>query len=192
MSKQMINLRFSIKDAFELIPKLSKRIIEESPKAAEISKEMQGTNFSFVADIEGTQYGLTIKDGKDISISDKPIEKPMVKVTSSIHDLEKFISIKSFDAMFQDGNSINKAKYNTIASVNGTISFEFLNDDESVSNIKITFNGAESPLSKIKIKSSDLRALITKEQNPINLFMSGGIALEGDMSLPMALQPLMS
>lgn len=192
MSDQMINLRFSIKEAFELIPKLSKRIIEESPKAAEISKEMAGTDFSFVADIEGTQYGLTIKDGKDVTVPDEPVKKPMVKVTSSIEDLEKLISIKSMDAMFQDSNSISKAKYNTIASVNGTLDFEFLNDDESVSNIKITFNGAESPVSKIKIKSSDMRGLISKEQNPVNLFMSGGIALEGDMSLPMSLQQLMA
>lgn len=191
MSAQMINIKFSIREAFELIPKLSKRIIEESPKAAELSKEMDGTEFSYVAEIEGVQYSLIIKNGDEFEIPGTTIEKPTLKISSTIEDLEKLFSIKSVDAIIKDNNSISKAKFDTLSTASGTVDFTVINDDQSSSEIQITFNGAKSPSTKIKMTASNLRAIVSKEATPVNLFMAGEIKMEGDVGLAMALQPLL-
>jgi putative sterol carrier protein len=40
------------------------------------------------------------------------------------------------------------------------------------------------------MNSKDTAALMRKEANPVNLFMSGAMKIEGDMSFAMATQPL--
>ena len=191
MSTQMINIRFSIREAFELVPKLSKKIIEESPKAAELSREMIGTEFSFVAEFEGEQYGLIIRNGSEFEIPKEIIKTPTLKIKSTIEDIEKFFSIKSVDAIIKDNNTISKAKFDTLSIAKGAINLTITNDDNSTSNLQITFNGAESPNTRINMRASDLRAIVSKEATPVNVFMRGDIKMEGDVGLAMALQPLL-
>jgi len=42
------------------------------------------------------------------------------------------------------------------------------------------------------MKTTDSISLIRKETNPVNLFMSGQMKIEGDMAFAMSTQPLFS
>ena len=42
------------------------------------------------------------------------------------------------------------------------------------------------------MKTTDSIALVRKETNPVNLFMSGQMKIDGDMAFAMSTQPLFS
>jgi putative sterol carrier protein len=192
MADQKINVTLSMKELFEFIPKIAKEFMSISPKAAELSKEMAGTEFTFLLTVDGTKYGLVVKNGTEFIVNEGNIPKPMVAMAMSIADIEKMVDMKNADMLLGQQDELNKGKYDTIKNINGKMTVELTHDDGAASKVSITFNGATSPEATLKMKMSDFRALIKKENNPVSLFMSGGIKLEGDMGLAMALQPLMA
>ena len=58
--------------------------------------------------------------------------------------------------------------------------------------IQTILNGATTPSSVFKMTAKDSSALMRRETNPVNLFMSGAMKIEGDMSFAMGTQPLFS
>ncbi len=52
------------------------------------------------------------------------------------------------------------------------------------------FNGDEEPMAVMKLSTDNFRMISAGENNPINMFMSGDIKLEGDMGFAMSLQPV--
>ncbi|MDY6822982.1 MAG: SCP2 sterol-binding domain-containing protein [Thermodesulfobacteriota bacterium] len=167
-------------------PDMAKQMIEKNGAAAELS----GTEFSMVVDVSGKKYCYVVKNGTDFDVKEGDMDNPMVSISITKDDMKKMIETNSLDMLLGIQSDLNKRKYDTLQTLKGSFVAELANDDGSAVSIKTSFNGAETPSAVFKMKTSDSIALVNKETNPVNLFMSGGMQIEGDMAFAMQTQPL--
>ncbi len=184
--KMEIPKDISLKDLLlDFSPKMAKEMIAESGAAADLA----GTEFSMVVDVSGDQYSYVVKNGTDFDVKEGGMDNPMIKINIAQEDLQKMIEMDTMDMFLGVQGDLNKSKYDAIVNVKGSLTIELTNDG-SVMPIKITLNGAETPHTILKMKTADSIAVVNKETNPVNLFMSGGLQIEGDMAFAMQLQPI--
>ena len=177
----------SIKDLLlDFSPKMAKEMITESGAAADLA----GTEFSMVVDVSGEQYSYMVKNGTEIDASEGGLDNPMVKIEIAKDDLQKMVDMNTLDMFLGVQGDLNKAKYDAIGNTSGSMKMELTNDDGSVMPIKVILNGSETPNTVLKMKTADSIAVVNKTTNPVNLFMSGGLQIEGDMAFAMRLQPI--
>ncbi len=198
MADQMINLSFSMKEIFDLIPEIASEILKNSSIATEIAEIYKGTEFSFVFEFDDEKYSLVIKDGADFKTGHGDLENPMFRISIPMDDLQQLIVVKNaymflgrqggFSQSDRDRMSSLHAK---LSSIQGTVVINLTNDDDSTSTICTVFNNTADPKVAITLAMEDVKGLLTNESNPVNLFMSGRLKLEGDMGLAMSFQTLM-
>lgn len=167
-------------------PNMAKKMIAESGAAAELA----GTELSMVVDVSGTKYSYVVKNGTDFDVKQGDLDKAMVLITIAEGDLKKMIETNSLDMLLGIQSDLNKRKYQALQGLKGKMVAQLTNDDGSVVTISTVLNGAETPSATFKMKMTDSIALVKKETNPVNLFMSGGMQIEGDMAFAMQTQPL--
>ena len=198
MSDQKIQLNFSIKEIIELVPSLAAEVLKYSPLANEISDLYKGTTFTFAIQIEDELYHLIIKDGKTFQTGDGDLKDAMIRFKTGMKDLEELIVVKN--AYMFLGSSLalgdnEKGRMSSMSdklkAINGTIHVELTNDNQSVSKFSVSINKAEATQVTIKLTIGDFREMLSGAINPINLFMSGRLKLEGDIGLGLALQGLL-
>ncbi|HOO73150.1 MAG TPA: SCP2 sterol-binding domain-containing protein [Spirochaetota bacterium] len=170
----------------KVMPEFAKEALVTNNAAAELG----GTEISMVVDVSGKNYSYIVKDGKDVASSNDALSNPMLKLQISEDHLQKMIQTKNLDMILGIQNDINRVKYNALSSLKGSFTAEVANDDGTTFIIKAILNGAEQPHSIFKMSAADTQALMRKETNPVNLFMSGAMKIDGDMSFAMATQPL--
>jgi putative sterol carrier protein len=102
------------------------------------------------------------------------------------------IKTQNLDMILGIMNDLNKAKYNALNSLKGSFVAEISMDDGSAVKLQAILNNATDPASVFKMTAKDTGALMRKETNPVNLFMSGAMKIEGDMAFAMGTQPLFS
>ena len=176
----------SIQDLFlDFSPKMAQTILAESGNQA----ALEGTEFSLVIDISGTTYAYIVKDGKDFDVKEGDLDNPLVRIAVSKEDLEYMISTGNLDMLLGIQNDLSKAKYDALQRIKGTMTAE-LNDGDKTFSIVAELNGAKAPTATFKLSAADSSALVKKEANPVNLFMSGAMKIEGDMAFAMSTQPL--
>ncbi|MBI5843210.1 MAG: SCP2 sterol-binding domain-containing protein [Deltaproteobacteria bacterium] len=170
----------------DFAPKMAKEVIAASGRAA----ELVGTRFTLVLDISGKIVSYDVKDGADFNVSEAAIDNPMVLIKVSEDDLNRMIATQNLDMLLGIQNDLSKQKYEVLNRLKGSMIAVLTNDDGSIFTINATFNGGEAPKCTFRMKTTDSAALIRKEQNPVNLFMSGLMKIEGDMAFAMSTQPL--
>jgi SCP-2 sterol transfer family. len=170
----------------EIFPKVAQEQLANNSAAADLS----GTEISMVVDVSGDMYTYMIKDGLKVSYKkgDQANAKLRLKLTKE--DLEKMIKTQNLDMILGMQNDLNKSKYNALNSLKGSFVAEIGMDDGSIVKLQAILNGAIDPSSVFKMSAKDSTALMRKETNPVNLFMSGAMKIEGDMSFAMGTQPL--
>ncbi len=177
----------SIKDLLlDFSPNMAKKMIAESGAAAELAD----TELTMVVDVSGTKYSYVVKNGTDFDVKEGDLDSAMVLIEIAEGDLQKMIETDSLDMLLGIQSDLNKKKYQALQGLKGTMVAELANDDGSVVSIATVLNGADTPKATFKMKMSDSIALVKKETNPVNLFMSGGMQIEGDMAFAMQTQPL--
>ena len=167
-------------------PKMAQEVIASSGRAA----ELVGTRFTLVLDISGYQVSYDVKDGADFKVTETAQDNPMVKIQVTEDDLNRMIATENLDMLLGIQNDLSKQKYDVLSRLKGSMTAILSNDDGSIFTINATFNGGEAPKCTFRMKTTDSAALIRKEQNPVNLFMSGLMKIEGDMAFAMSTQPL--
>jgi putative sterol carrier protein len=172
----------------EHMPKIAKDQLASNPAAADLA----GSEITMVIEVSGDQHGFTLKDGKDVAYKKGDISNPKLRLKLNKDDLEKMIKTQSLDMVIGITNDLNKAKLNALNSLKGSFVAEITNDDGSVVKLQAILNGAIDPASVFKMSAKDTGALMRKETNPVNLFMSGAMKIEGDMAFAMGTQPLFS
>jgi len=163
-------------------PDLTKKMIEENGTAAELA----GTEFTMVVSVSGKEYSYVVKDGTEFEVKEGGLDNPLVSIGLSTEDLQKMIDTDSLDMLLGIQSDLSKKKYDTLQALKGSFVTELTNDDGSLMVVNTCFNGADT----FKMKTADSIALVNKETNPVNLFMSGAILIEGDMAFAMQTQPL--
>jgi putative sterol carrier protein len=174
----------------ELLTELSPNIAREAIQSSGADKELAGTVFSLVVEVSGEKYSYLVKDGRDFDIKEGDIDAPLVRVKIEKSNLEKMIATKSLDMLLGIQSDLNKQKYNALKGLKGSFTAELTNDDGSVTTIETILNNAMEPKATFKMKTADSISLVRKETNPVNLFMSGAMKIEGDMAFAMSTQPL--
>ena len=172
----------------EIMPQVSQDMLAGSNAAAELA----GTKITMVVDVGGEQYGYALKDGAKIVFSKGDIANAKLRLKVSKKDMEKMIKTQNLDMIMGILNDLNKAKYNALNSLKGSFTAEITMDDGTIVKLQAILNGATDPSSVFKMSVKDTAALMRKETNPVNLFMSGGMKIEGDMAFAMGTQPLFS
>ncbi|MBN2158504.1 MAG: SCP2 sterol-binding domain-containing protein [Spirochaetes bacterium] len=170
----------------ELMPQIAKDQLTSGTAAADLA----GTEITMVVDVSGDQHGFTLKDGKEVAYNKGDIANAKLRLKLDKADLEKMIKTQNLDMIIGITNDLTKAKYNALNSLKGSFVAEISNDDGSVVKLQAILNGATDPASVFKMTAKDTSALMRKETNPVNLFMSGAMKIEGDMAFAMATQPL--
>ncbi|MBN2158782.1 MAG: SCP2 sterol-binding domain-containing protein [Spirochaetes bacterium] len=174
----------------ELLTEFSPNIAKQAIASSGADKELKGTEFSLVVEVSGDKYSYQVKDGLDFNITEGDLDSPLVRVKITKDNLEKMIATNSLDMLLGIQSDLNRQKYNVLKALKGSFTAELINDDGSVTSIETIFNNAAEPKATFKMKTADSIALVRKETNPVNLFMSGGMKIEGDMAFAMSTQPL--
>ncbi|MBU0993788.1 MAG: SCP2 sterol-binding domain-containing protein [Proteobacteria bacterium] len=198
MSDQMIQLSFSMKEIFELIPSLASTIIKSSPMAKEVSEIYKDSAFTFSIKMDDEYYHLIINNGTEFVTGLGDIENAMIKFSISMNDLQELIVVKNaymFLGKPMELSASDKSRMaatsEKLSAINGTINIEVTNDNKSISKFSVGFNTSDMSSVTIKLEIEDFREIMAKKSNPINLFMAGRLKLEGDMGLALALQALL-
>lgn len=196
MAGQMIRLQFSMKEIFDLIPEIVKNAIRLSPAAAMFADAFKNVETRIVFQCDDQAYGLVLKGG-EVSVADGKMEKPMIKIIMSMADLQNIIRVKNawlfLTQNIEPGKvSANKsmAMLNTLTGLTGKVTSALTQDDGSVSRITYIFNGVDTPQAEISLDMASMVALLSKKDNAVNMFMSGRLQIDGDMTLAMKIQTL--
>lgn len=198
MSDQKIHLNFSIKEIFELVPSLAAEVLKYSPLATEISDIYKGTSFTFAIQIDDEIYNVVINDGRNFQTGCGDLKNAMIRFKTGMKDLEELIVVKNAYMFLGTSLSLGENERGRMSSmaeklnaINGTIHIELTNDNQSISKFSVSINKAEATQVTIKLSIGDFREMLSGSINPINLFMSGRLKLEGDIGLGLALQGLL-
>jgi hypothetical protein len=172
----------------DFLPKLAAQYMAISGAA----NELAATDFSLVADISGRVFSYTAKNGVNIEAKEGEIPNPKVRVSISRQDMEKFIQLKNIDMLIGMQGALNRRNYDLINNYKGECEFVLEHDTGEFSTIRVIFNNASSPKALFRLSMESARALLGRQANPVQLFMSGSMKIEGDMAHAMAIQPLFS
>lgn len=162
----------------------------ESIAARGAEKDLDGSTVTMCLDISGQFYSYVLTNGNNIEVANEKKDDAMVLIQVSDEDLTKMIQNSELDIIQMVITEMDKTKYETVRRLSGTFKGELGNDDGSTYTIAVTFNAAADPNCVFKMKTSDTAKMMRKEENPVNLFMSGAMQIEGDMQFAMATQPL--
>ncbi len=183
-----------VKEYFEeFVPKMFEEQLAKTPLSG-----MEGTVFTIEFDIANGEtriYGITVKDAKEIQISEGSMEDPMVRIGLSEDVWRKSVTGKMGGAMdmFTDASQMaNKRRYETLASTKGTMNLQLSLPDGSVAPIKVIMNGADSPAVTFSAGVDDWAQIATGQVSGPAAFMSGKLKMDGDMSFAMSLGNLMT
>ncbi|MDD3718174.1 MAG: SCP2 sterol-binding domain-containing protein [Actinomycetota bacterium] len=189
-----VSENIGVKEYFEeVVPKM----VEEQLAGSAITG-MDGTVFTVEFDVKGDReyvYGITVKDAKDLAVSEGALESPMIKVEVSEDVWRKAVTGKLEGAMdmFMDmGQNANRKRYDTLDSIRGTMNVELAVPDGSQADLKVAFNDAASPEVTFKIGLEDWALMQKGELAGPTAFMTGKMKIEGDMPFAMALGNLMT
>jgi putative sterol carrier protein len=184
----------SVNEYFEeVVPKM----VEEQLSGTTMTG-MDGTVFAVEFDVKGDQeyaYGITVKDGKDLEVTEGSLESPMIKVVLSEDVWRKAVTGKMEGAMdmFTDmSQTATRGRYDAMSSVRGTMNLELGVPDGSQADLKVVFNDASSPEVTFKIGLEDWALMQKGELAGPTAFMTGKMKIEGDMAFAMSLGNLMT
>ena len=183
-----------VKEYFEeFVPKMFE---EQLSKGTAVG--MEGTVFTVEFDIsDGTNaiYGITVKDAKDLEVSEGPLENPIVKIELSEEVWRKAVTGKMGGAMdmFTDaGQMANRRRYDALASTKGTMNLQLSLPDGSMAPIKVIMNDAQSPAVTFSASADDWAEIASGKTTGPAAFMSGKLKMEGDMAFAMSLGNLLT
>ncbi|MBU0994650.1 MAG: SCP2 sterol-binding domain-containing protein [Proteobacteria bacterium] len=170
----------------KVMPELTQKAFAETNAVAEFA----GTEITMQVDTSKGSYSYVLKNGKDIDVNEGQLENPMVVLKVTEDDIKKMITNQELDMLLGMTTDLTKTKYNCIKNLNGGFNAKLSNEDGSIYDIGVLFNGAGNYKATIKMKTADSTSLMRKQANPMSLFMAGGMQIEGDMAFALSVQPL--
>ena len=180
-------------DVDELMTGFIPKVAGEFMGHASLAGLFQGADMSLVVEISETKYFYVLKDGKDLSAGKGDLDAPLARVCLTLEDMEKLIHMKNIDfflgLLFHSASQAGK-KLENVKTIKGLVGMELINDDESACKVAIILNNAREPHAIFKLTMAHARSLMAGKLNPVSMFMSGQLRIDGDIGFAMALQPL--
>ena len=159
------------------VPGLVEKFLEEKPIPG-----MGGTTFTIQLTMGGEKsltYGITIADGKKITITPGGVEKPMLSVT-----LPEELIQRAFDLITP---WTNRQRYDAVRETKGALDLEVGMPGDWSIPLGLKFNDYAEPKVKISIPMEDAAGIATGSLNAPMAFMQGKIKMEGDMAFALSL-----
>jgi putative sterol carrier protein len=144
---------------------------------------MQGTVFTLQINLSGeggAQYGITIKDAREMTVTPGGLDEAMLTV-----ELPASIFINMVKNLVA---SPMQEAYHAAKETKGTVIFEPLAKGGKASyEIKLIMNKAEQPSIKLSAEANTFLGMMNGEESPINAFMQGRLKIDGDLPFGMEL-----
>lgn len=159
------------------VPGVVEKLLEARP-----IPEMSGTNFTIDVTMEGEKsltYGITIADGKSITVTPGGVDKPMLSVT-----LPESLIERAFELITP---WTNRQRYDAVKDTKGALELEVAMPGDWNVPLGLKFNDYAEPHVKIAIPLEDAAGIATGATNAPMAFMQGKIKLEGDMAFALSL-----
>jgi hypothetical protein len=159
------------------VPELVGKRMAEKPVP-----DMDGTTFKLQVTINGEKslvFGISIKDAKEITVTEGAIDGPMLEVVLSDDFVRPLVELAS--------SFTGRKQYDAVNQTKGTVDFEVGMPGDWTMPVQAIFNGASQPSLKIAGSSADLAKIATGELNGPTAFMQGKIKFEGDMAFGLSL-----
>lgn len=155
-------------------------------------KGMEGTEFTLQFNVTGEGgglYGITAKNGKDISVTPGRLSAPLIEVEVAERDWRDTVTgkVEGVMDMFMRPEMASRKYFDVLKETKGMLVLALTKPDGGLFQSKITFNGAGAPSTTIKMKVSDYAAMNRGEINGPSAFMAGKMKIEGDMGFAMKL-----
>lgn len=155
--------------------------------------------------IDGGEWSLSLSDG-EISISEGKADDVIIQVTIPSEDFGA-VMVEGAQAQGDGGMSpetqlmafkalaVDETRAGTVRSTKGSVAF-VITDGDAIRKLVITPGSqapnVEAPECRLECQMSDFLQLQSGKALPMQLAMSGKIRIVGDVSLPMALNAVLS
>ncbi len=159
------------------VPGIVEKLLEARPIA-----EMNGTNFTIDLIMGGEKslvYGITIVDGKKITVTPGGVANPMLSVT-----LPESLIERAFDLITP---WTTRQRYDAVKETKGALDLEVGMPGDWTVPLGLKFNDASQPNVKISIPLEEAAGIATGATNAPMAFMQGKIKMEGDMAFALSL-----
>jgi putative sterol carrier protein len=139
----------------------------------------------------GGEWAVTIKDGKMTTTKGK--HDAVITFTVSTDDWRDAVlgqngaTITLLLPQNRPGRPDNSGR---VKQMKGTVAQELARDGKDPFKIEMTFNGAATPRSVVKMKLADFVAMQEGKLNGQEAFMTGRLRIEGDMAFMMQIAAL--
>lgn len=152
-------------------------------------------DFKMQFNVEGKEYGVKFKNGKDLEVINGQVDKPAFSLYVSEKDWRDAVTGK-FNKLADDFTGdpsyfIDAKRYSALQSTNGMVNMNLKKKDGRTLPLKVVFNGVETPAVTVNLDMVDGLAMLNRETDGMKLFMEGKLKFTGDMTLLMKLQNLM-
>lgn len=185
MSQQTFTITVNVKELLtEFIPKLAKEYIQMRGE----QEELKGTELSLTVDISGRLYSYVIKDGLHFDVKEGGINTPMVRISFPLESMTKFADMKNIDMLISIQKQLTRKNFDLLTELKGKSVFQIKHSDDTISEIAVIFNNAETPRATLRLSMENANLISSGAESPINLFMSGKLKIEGDITIAMRLQ----
>lgn len=198
MPDQILQLNFSMKEIFDLIPVLAGDLVKLRPLSPEAKERDKSLEFPMTFKIDDEIYHLIVTGDRKFKTGAGDLENAKIRFTIGMKDLQELIVVKNAYIFLGQSIEVGPVDRSKIAAasdkfnaINGTINIEVTNDNQSISKFSMAVNKADASKVTIRIEIKDFREIMAKTSNPVNLFMAGRLKLEGDMGLALAYQSLL-
>lgn len=155
---------------------------------------MDGTVLKVIFNIDGDPYGLTIKDAKELEVTEGGVEDADIEIVLTEDNWRTAVSGVLGNAldMFTDFSKMaDRRRYDIIKEVKGKLTLVLEREGEEPFQAIARFQGAEAPEVTINVDLPTWQEIMGGTTQAAMAFMGGKMKLTGEMPLAMQLNGLM-
>jgi putative sterol carrier protein len=155
---------------------------------------LAGKEFTANYEVNGSRFGMRIKDGTDLEVVDGGIGQAMLEVRMS-EDFWRDMATGKIESgmdsyILPGGSSADKDRYNALQEIKGTLKINMEIGDE-IEEISMVLNGEPQPEAKITIALEDFVSINKGEADGPSLVMTGKLKIDGDISFLLSVQEML-
>jgi hypothetical protein len=121
-------------------------------------------------------------------VKEGDINTPMVRISFPLESMTKFADMKNVDMLISMQKQLTRKNFDLLSALKGQSVFQMRHADDTISEIAVIFNNADSPRATLRLSMENANLISSGTESPINLFMSGKLKIEGDITFAMKLQ----
>lgn len=155
---------------------------------------LAGKEFTANYEVNGSRYGMSIKDGTDLEVVDGGIDQAMLEIKMSENFWRDMATGKIESGMdsyiLPGGSDADKDRYNALQDIRGTLKINMEVGSE-VEEISMVLNGDSQPEAKITIALEDFVSINKGETDGPSMVMNGKLKIDGDIAFLLSVQEML-